>query len=89
MNAKTVLEACSELSGPAFVAWMRLLIATDAELARFKHTTIGLGERRARDVLAELYFKGYVRIDRVPRKPVRVEVLTRCLLAGRDRFIKF
>ncbi|MGD9749357.1 MAG: hypothetical protein AB7W59_00015 [Acidimicrobiia bacterium] len=91
-NTATIPEAYEELSQEALALWLRLHHCSDEQLsagrASLARTVFKISETRANVLLRELRLKGYIAIHGSgPPNPSRVELLKRCKIVGRTRFI--
>ena len=83
----TIQKAYQELTHEGFAVWLRLMVATDAELRAGRGSLarlLGYSERRSNEVLRELNMKGYVDFDTVGGgRPTRVIIQRRALVNAR------
>lgn len=87
----TIPAAYDELSQEAFAAWIRLMVAGEAELSAGRASfarMLGYKERRSNEVLRELHLKGYISFNVTPGKHTRVVIDRRALISARANFVR-
>lgn len=88
----TIEVAYRELTQEGFAAWMRLMIATDVELAagRAKFAEmLRYKERRSNEVLRELHLKGYIAFDSQRGRLTKIIIRRRAAISARANFVRF
>lgn len=89
----TIIEAYNELTQEGFAVWMRLLVATDAQLKQGRRAIsqlVGYSEGRCNVILRELKHKGYIALMRADRPglPTSIKILRKALISGPARVIR-
>lgn len=88
----TIAGAYSELSAPAFGAWLRLLVEDVETLRRGRSACariLGKSVRRSNEILMELNRKGYVEFARGgPSRPTAIVINRRPLISARSGFVR-
>lgn len=89
----SIPDAYAHLSHEAFAVWVRLMVASDEQLAAGRHRVaemLDYSECRSNAVLRELKHKRYVRLVKSGEigKPTRVELIKFALISGPNNFVR-
>lgn len=89
----SIAKAYTELKHRDFACWIRLMVATDDELAAGRvpiAKMLGYSEAQSNAVIRVLKHAGYVKVvpNDIPNRPTQLVLLKRATLSGRDRFIR-
>jgi hypothetical protein len=88
----SVDEGYDVLSAQAFSVWIRIMVASDKELTGYKNLSKALGFSRLHtmNIIKELTRRGFVSVHKESKPPGRsiISIRKRCLLSGRNKFIK-